>query len=167
MERRKAIQALGLGLGALVTLPTWAKSWNKEAFDKVSFENEVILAALVESIIPESDTPGAKAIGAHLYVERMVNDCYGSDIGKMFAGGLEKLEKRSLQKYDKPFAELDLEQRTVILTAMQNGNEMADKRFFSFTKNLTVRAYTTSEYYLTNIRNYVMAPGYFHGCVPV
>ncbi|AWW00371.1 gluconate 2-dehydrogenase subunit 3 family protein [Arcticibacterium luteifluviistationis] len=167
MERRKAIQTLGLGLGTLVALPAWAKSWNRESFEGVRFENEEILSALVECIIPESDTPGAKGTGAHLYLERMVNDCYGSDVKKMFLAGLEKLEKRSIQKHNKAFSELDLEKRTAVFAAMQNSSEMADKRFFSFVKNLSVRAYTHSEYYLTNFRNYVMAPGYYHGCVPV
>ncbi|WP_341225750.1 gluconate 2-dehydrogenase subunit 3 family protein [uncultured Arcticibacterium sp.] len=167
MERRKAIQTLGLGFSTLLALPSWVNSWSKASFAESNFENEVTLAALVECIIPESETPGAKAVGAHLYLERMVNGCYGTDVKKMFLAGLEKLEKRSSQKYNKAFSELDLEKRTAVLASMKNASEVSDKRFFSFVKNLTVRAYTHSEYYLTTYRNYVMAPGYFHGCVPV
>lgn len=166
MKRRKAIQSLGLGF-SILALPSWANAWSKASFEEVKFENEVTLSALVECIIPESETPGARSVGAHLYIERMVNDCYGTDVKKMYVAGLEKLDKLSSQKYNKAFSEIDLEKRTVVFARMENASEMVDKRFFSFAKNLTVRAYTNSEYYLTTYRNYVMAPGYFHGCVPV
>jgi hypothetical protein len=34
-------------------------------------------------------------------------------------------------------------------------------------KGYTLRGYATSEYYLTNIRDYKILPGKFKGCVPV
>ena len=34
-------------------------------------------------------------------------------------------------------------------------------------KNLAIRGYTNSEYYLVNIAKYTIAPGFYHGCVPV
>ena len=32
---------------------------------------------------------------------------------------------------------------------------------------MTLQAFTGSQYYLTKVRVYEMAPGRFHGCVPV
>ena len=50
---------------------------------------------------------------------------------------------------------------------MSVSTDTAQKDFFNFLKQLTVLAYTTSEYVLTNHYNYVMAPGHYYGCVNV
>jgi len=34
-------------------------------------------------------------------------------------------------------------------------------------RNETIRGYTTSEYVMVNYYHYVMAPGFYHGCVAV
>jgi hypothetical protein len=39
--------------------------------------------------------------------------------------------------------------------------------FAGMVKNLTIRGYTNSQYYLVNIAHFTMIPGFFKGCVPV
>jgi len=41
------------------------------------------------------------------------------------------------------------------------------KQFADFIKNLTIRGYTNSEYFMVNMLKFNMAPGYYHGCVPI
>ena len=167
MERRAAIKNVGLSIGSLLTIPAWANNWNKNDFKEESALDLSLLGALVECIIPESDSPGAKSIGAHLYINRMLSDCYNIDIQSMFSNGLMALGKDAESKFNSKFADLKLTDRINVFSFLETSSNKDEKRFFLFVKNLTIRAYTSSEYYLKNYRDYEMAPGYFHGCVPV
>ena len=77
MERRTVIKTISLSLGSLASLPTWAAGWSHRIFDETrSFDNEKLLAALVETFIPTTDTLGAKGLGVHQFVQKMIADCY-------------------------------------------------------------------------------------------
>ncbi len=43
---------------------------------EVNTDQEKLIAELSETIIPKTDTPGAKDVYAHLFVLKMVDDCY-------------------------------------------------------------------------------------------
>ena len=116
----------------------------------------------MDCIIPETNTPGAKSIGAHLYLEKVIKDCYSDQIQADVAQTLDNLNKESSAKYQKPFEQLDNLQAVGILK-----NNTSNKKTVEFLKNLTIRSYTSSEFYLTNHKNYQMAPAYFHGCVEI
>ncbi len=164
MKRRNALKSLGLAIGSTLALPAWASNWNKASFENYILESDEILAALVENIIPETDTPGAKSIGAHLYIERMIRDCYDKKEQDFFAENLKNLNNKANTTLGKDFHELSLERRSSLLSDMNSNDE---KAFMNMIKRLTIRAYTNSEYYLTTQRNYTMAPGFFHGCVNI
>ena len=73
MKRRTVLRNISLGFGSLVSLPTWAARWNQDLFDKSdSFNHEKLLAALVETFIPTTDTLGAKDLGVHQFVQKMI-----------------------------------------------------------------------------------------------
>ncbi len=61
MQRRTALKSLSVSLGGLVSMPAWATSWTPDSIgnDKsLSASDEAILAEIVETIIPETKTPG-------------------------------------------------------------------------------------------------------------
>ncbi|MCR9065561.1 MAG: gluconate 2-dehydrogenase subunit 3 family protein [Cytophagales bacterium] len=160
MKRREAVQRLGMSLGAMVALPSWAHSWSKEQFNGLEISNEELLGSIVETIIPETETPGAKTVGAHLYIARMVKDCYSSEVQNQFQAGLKSLEKLG-------FVSKSAGEREQLLQALENSSKEREKEFFAFLKNHTLRSYMSSEFYLNTYKNYNMAPGFYHGCVPV
>lgn len=162
MERRNVIKTIGMGLMGLGQLPAWANSWNQEDLQNFKFENKELFEKIVDCIIPETNTPGAKSIGANLYVERVIKDCYSEQIQSEVNQTLESLNKDSTTKYQKSFGKLNNLQAVDILK-----NNTSNKKTVEFFKNLTIRSYTSSEYYLTNHKNYQMAPAYFHGCVEI
>jgi hypothetical protein len=41
------------------------------------------------------------------------------------------------------------------------------KAFYTAVKRLTVQSFTTSKYFMMDVRKFEMAPGRYHGCVPV
>lgn len=169
MQRRTALKSLSVALGGLVSMPAWATSWTPDSIgnDKsLSASDEAILAEIVETIIPETKTPGAKSLKVHQFALRMINDCYGETAPKSLRQGLAKTDELAKQTHNKSFVECDAQQRKDTILQVSKADEPS-KKFVEMIKNLTIRGYTNSEYYMVNVQNYVMAPGFYHGCVPV
>ena len=170
MKRRSAIKNLTMALGGLVSLPAWASGWAPESVAHATAlhaADEAFLAEIVETIVPETTTPGAKSLKVHQFILRMVNDCYGEPAQAGLQQGLVKTDEVAKQLYNQSFVASDAKQRTEVLLHMSTSADAATKQFADMMKNMTIRGYMNSEYVMTNILGYVMAPGFYHGCVPV
>lgn len=175
MKRRSALKSMGLALGGLVSLPAWATNWTPESIGRTSTlsENqEVLLSEIVEAIIPETTiagkvSPGAKSLKVHQFAARMINDCYPVSAQATLQKGLAAINEASNKAYSKSFTALTPKERVAVLTTMSNASDATEKQFVTMIKNLTIQGYTSSEYYLNNVAKYNMAPGFYHGCVPV
>lgn len=162
------MKSLGVALGGLVALPAWANSWTPESVGPTHFSaiaDETLLAEIVETFIPETSTPGAKSLKVQQFVQRMIQDCYDEKAKATFQQGLTQTNTLAQQSYSKPFVQCDSQQRIELLKKMSD--ETSSKPFIGLVKNLTIRGYTNSEHYLVNIAKYNIAPGFYHGCVPV
>jgi hypothetical protein len=170
MKRRAALKGISMAVAGLVALPAWASGWNPASLGQVfavPLSEEVLLAELVETIIPETDTPGAKSLEVHRFVLRMIQDCYGEAAQNNLKQGLVAVDQVATGAFEKPFISLDATQRTAVLTHLQQSDDPVTKGFISLVKNLTIQGYLNSEYVLLNIMDYKMAPGFYHGCVPL
>ncbi|MGV3559984.1 gluconate 2-dehydrogenase subunit 3 family protein [Larkinella arboricola] len=170
MKRRTVLKNLIAATGSLVALPTWATGWTPETVGQatyVSLSEELMLAEVVETFIPETTTPGAKTLKVHQFVLRMINDCYDPSAQDLLKQGLIKTDELARQTYSKSFASCDTPQRTDLLRQMGSASDPTTKQFADLVKGLTIRGYTGSEYYMTNVQKYVMAPGFYHGCVDI
>ncbi|MFN4146287.1 MAG: gluconate 2-dehydrogenase subunit 3 family protein [Runella sp.] len=170
MKRRTALKNLSAALGGAIALPTWAKGWTPASVHTYTFASstqEALLAEIVETIIPETNTPGAKSLKVHQFALRMINDCYGEAAQKNLAQGLTATDELAQKNYQKPFAACDSTQRLAILQQMSQSSDATQKQFMTMIKNLTIQGYTNSEYFMVNVQKYNMAPGFYHGCVPV
>ncbi|CAN5557950.1 hypothetical protein BH09BAC4_BH09BAC4_26420 [soil metagenome] len=158
-------------VGGLISLPAWANSWTAETVrssGQILSRGQVdLLAEMVETIIPATDTPGAKALNVHQFVQKMVADCYAKPAQETFRTGLASLDGLAQKAFSKPFAEGDVAQRTALLTQLGQSTEPAQKNFYSLVKGLTIRGYMSSEYVMTNLTHYQFIPGHYYGCVPV
>ena len=168
MKRRTVLRNISLGFGSLVSLPTWAARWNQDLFDKSdSFNHEKLLAALVETFIPTTDTLGAKDLGVHQFVQKMITDCYDKQAQTDFEQILSTINPLSIKAFGKPFAEGDANQRIELLQSLAQSQEKNIQKFYHVLRGLTIQGYTQSEYYMTRFTDYEMAPARFHGCVPI
>ncbi|ARK12463.1 gluconate 2-dehydrogenase subunit 3 family protein [Fibrella sp. ES10-3-2-2] len=170
MQRRTALRGLAATLGGFIALPTWATNWTPDSLgfiSAVSVDEEALLGELVETLIPETTTPGAKSLKVHQFALRMINDCYGEQAQKTLQQGLALTETTAQQTYGKAFAEGDPTQRKDVLAKLTVSADPVGKSFVNLIKRLTIQGYTSSEYYLVNVQKFNMAPGYYHGCVPV
>jgi hypothetical protein len=155
-------------VGGLISLPAWANGWTADTVRSsnqlLSRSQDGLLAELVETIIPATDTPGAKALNVHQFVQKMVTDCYPVTAQGTLQNGLDSLAKTA---YGQSFAEGDTAQRTALLTQLSQSTDAGQKEFYSLVKGLTVWGYMSSEYVMTNLTHYQFIPGHYYGCVPV
>lgn len=170
MERRIALKQIALAAGGLLALPAWANAWTKTAVQSgeklLDPTQSRILAEMVDTLIPVSDTPGAKALGVPDFVQKMVADCYEAPVQQNLKTGLEAVEAITKAKFNQSFVTCDAAQRMEVLKQIETSPDTGTKDFYSLVKNLTIQGYTTSEYVMTKFLHYNPIPGHFYGCVP-
>lgn len=133
----------------------------------LSTSQEELLAELAETFIPATDTPGAKALEVHSFIQKMVTDCYEKDVQDTLKNGLDKVESLSKERFDKSFNALATAEREEVLSQLEQSTEEEQQSFYSLVKGLTIHGYMTSEYVMKNLIKYEMVPGRYLGCVPV
>ena len=171
MQRRSLVRNITLTIGASIILPSWANAWNKESFQNNYFKSshlqENLLAEIVETIIPKTNTPGAKELNVQQFIPKMVMDCYDKKAQVTYRNGFELVDKSATNTFSKSFMECDGKQRLEILNKMSKSENEDEKSFIQLVKGLTIKGYLSSEYVMTNLRIYEYAPARYHGCVPV
>jgi Gluconate 2-dehydrogenase subunit 3 len=172
-NRRVAIQQLLLIWAGVAFLPACLHNEQKVSIPlrdiRITPDEESMLAELAETILPKTDTPGAKDLAAHLFALKMVDDCYTKTNQEKYIQGMKDFESFVMKKTGKSFTENDISVRQFIVADLDLQKPAADGMtfFYQSTKKLTVQAYTTCEYFMTRIRGYKMIPGKFQGCVPL
>ncbi len=164
MERRIALKSLVTVAGSLMVLPA-CDLIHRGPLD-LSGKQEKLLAELVETIIPATDTLGGKDLQLPMLIQKIVADCYEPAVKESFVAGLDHLQQMAKEIYGKSFVACGATHRTQLLLQMEQSEEASQKDFYELVKELTILGYTTSEYVLTNFTDFSMAPGHFYGCVP-
>ena len=170
MKRRVALKSLAVVVAGVVFLPGCDMSSKSSVETVQSFlspEQDALLGGLVNTIIPATDTPGAKELGVPAYIKVMVADCHEPEVQKIFFKGFATVENLAGEKYGKAYAGLTPEQQKEVLFALEASGEKADQEFYELLKGLTIQGYMSSEYVMTNHTGFEMIPGRYHGCVPV
>jgi hypothetical protein len=136
---------------------------------RINDDQEKLLSALTETILPATGTPGAKELSSHLFVLMMVDDCFNKEEQEKFSNGLTRFDELVRKQTSQSFIKTSPEQRHELLTMLESKNDLSADlvSFYKTTKKLTMQSFTGSRYYLTKVRPYEMAPGRFHGCFPV
>ncbi|MGB8194401.1 MAG: gluconate 2-dehydrogenase subunit 3 family protein [Chitinophagaceae bacterium] len=130
MERREALQRVALLIGGTVlganAFLTGCSPADKYAEGATFSEKDIaFLDEVAETIIPTTDSPGAKAAKVGTFMTVMVKDCYEERDQKIFKEGMNKLNEASRKKFDKSFMEASAEQRHELLVGLDK--EMKDE----------------------------------------
>ncbi len=179
MTRRDAIMRVSAMLGgialvgqtALLALPTRSAAQTKNAL--FNSEEAELLDEIAETILPETETPGAKAAGVGPFMALMVSDAYYPDDQEVFKNGLATLDASSRESFGRSFVSATAEQRTSLLQAldveqfeyMQTKQSDAPAHFFRMMKELALLGYFTSEVGYTKAMRYIETPGRYDPCV--
>jgi hypothetical protein len=167
MNRREAVRSISIILGGVLsselTAALYGQVINTGAPVPVSPSQEALLAEAAETVIPATDTPGAKAAGVEKFIIRVLRDCYRPEAQLRFYEGLARLDAAGRSAHGKGFTELTPAQRHAVLLAATK----TDKAFFLLLKQLTVAGYFTSEIGATKALVYLPIPGKFQGETPL
>jgi hypothetical protein len=173
IDRRTAIRNFLMISAGVVFVPSCLQEKGKASIVlkniDVDANDEKLLAEVCETFIPKTDTPGAKDISAHLFVLKMLDDCTAKADQQKILKGLRGIDKMADKKFNTSFVKCTPEQRQELFKSIESKQGTSDDvdQFYKSVKKLTIQAYTTSKYYLTNVHIYELVPARFHGCVPV
>ena len=180
MNRRDAIKNASILLGGVLSASAISGVMSGcKADPKIDWapkfftaEEGSTLEAIVERIIPKTDTPGAKDAGVHTFIDQMMAEFFPEKDKTAFRDGLKKVEAEAKSAHGKSFAALTPEQQDEVLAkfdkeAYDPGRKKDDPpHFFKNMKELTVLGFCTSEVGATEFLKYDPVPGAYHGCIP-
>lgn len=163
MNRRQLFKSAVLGAGAAasasaqerihVHLETLAPAqaaamadpdWTPAVLDEHQNETVIVFSEL---IIPETDTPGAKAANVNRWVDLYLKDL-SEDNGHAFLMGLGWLDGYTHKLHGQPFVKLTEEQQVAILETLDSAEDEeleTGAELFEKMKELTVQGYYTTK----------------------
>ncbi len=177
MNRREALSRVAIIMGGTVIGSEAFLTGCKASTKTVSFSKDDIafLNEVAETILPATNTPGAKEAKVGEFMTVMVNDCYEEDNQIIFMEGMKALKfKDAKAKIGKSFMEASAEERHQFLVTLDaeakeyQKNKKAEEptHYFSMIKQLTLTGFFTSEVGATKVLRYVATPGRFDGSAP-
>ena len=178
LSRREALARLALVMGGAVVgsdlFLRGAAVTDKTLSANFNAADIHLLDEVGETIIPATDTPGAKAVGIGGFMAMMVAECYDDAHRAAFMAGLVKLNVASQQRFGAEFTAATPKERLILLneldaaqlqhTATKAAGEPA--HYFRMMKQLTLLGYFTSEIGATRTQRFVEVPGRYDGNVP-
>jgi hypothetical protein len=174
MNRREAVKATtALVGGVLVTtngfLVACARDSGGPQSKALSAADETLIEEIADTLLPTTpSSPGAKAAGAGAAINLLLTDCYETDAQKRVVRGLEDFRDACRDRCGGNFASLPQAQREKFLREVDSEAQRAgDKHYFGLLRELSLRAYFSSEIGMTKALRYVMVPGKWVGCVPL
>jgi gluconate 2-dehydrogenase gamma chain len=90
-----------------------------------------ILAAIVDRIFPETDTPGAVEIGVLNYIDIALKGDYAA-LAPLYRQGLRAVNRLAQSKLDKRFPDLNEEQKDAVLAEFETGSVRGFKKAAEF-----------------------------------
>ena len=188
ITRRDALSRVAILLGGAISAPTLAgaldaatrrawmtppRDWAPRTLDAGQLE---LVATMADHIVPQTDTPGARAAGVHRFVDTLLSDHYPTPERDRFVAGLADVDARARSGHGKTFVECTADQQVALLTELDeaafpavqiDSPRTSDTWFFRRMKELTLVGFYTSEAGATRELRHAPVPGRFEGCVPL
>lgn len=137
----------------------------------ISFFDEV-----AETILPKTNTPGAKDAEVGKFMASYSTDCYDELQRKTLKDGISKLNEASEKMNKVSFMETTTSQKQTLLTVTDaeakkyNEERNQSKKeqplhYFTLMKQLTLLGFFTSKPGVTQVLRYMPVPGKYEGCI--
>jgi len=173
MNRRDALKSVALLMGGTfigsTALLTGCAPESQLKDLNFTAEDLAFLDEIGETIIPTTDTPGAKATKIGEFIQMMVKDCYDADQQTTFITGLNTIRTDFKAEKSVEFMEGTPEDRLAFLNAMHQkyvaSGEEKKPEIIHMLRDLTVLGYFSSEIGATQALRYQETPGRFDPCV--
>ncbi|PZR27837.1 MAG: twin-arginine translocation pathway signal protein [Citrobacter freundii] len=175
MQRKKFIKRFLLLGGGAVAAVSGFKAYH--VFKSPDFglltEALPLISELADTIIPRTDTPGAKDAGVGAFIVLMVKDCCPTATQNRFIDGVKDLAIYTQMGYGRPFDKCSIAERTAVLkhfekksvffkgTAAKVEHKLLGDPFFTTLKKYTVLGYCSSKAGATQALAYQAVPGHY------
>ncbi len=199
MNRRTVIKNLALVIGGAVLLPSCVHSDGNTYVQlkhlNMDADQQKLIADIAETIIPKTNTPGAKDLNLPAFVLKMLDDCYKKKDQQTFMTGMGKFNDMVKKMYNSSFGDLNVKEREAVLTTIEKSNkpfgnpqksikpvgdaqkslDVPKKKpdvpplnfFYWAIKQQTIFGYTNSQYFMTKRIVYELVPGRYNAHFPV
>lgn len=182
MNRRTLIKNL-LAIGSLsiagVSFYEWYRLKHPSDF-RVIDANKILIAELAETIIPKTDTPGAKDSKVDEYIVYAVKNNLSDIERNVFIDGLNNIQSFCKNKFSKSYDKCSEIDKITALKSVDDNfifknfsitkkirNKFISRSFLDILKDLTVIGYCTSELGATKGLVYDHIPVYYLPCIPL
>jgi glucoside 3-dehydrogenase (cytochrome c) hitch-hiker subunit len=171
MNRREAVKTTGVLLGGvLITSAGLLTSCSSDARTHggarvLNANDETLMEEIADTLLPNTVTsPGAKAAGVGQIINLLLTDCYDADAQLRVVNGLKEF-RETVGDHFASMSQVNREDwlRRIDTEAKARGNE----HYFTLMRELSLRAYFSSEIGMTKALRYVLVPGRWVGCVPL
>ena len=143
-------------------------------------QNDTV-TTIAEIIIPQTNTPGAKAARVNEFIDLMVTEWYDEEEKTTFLAGLADVDARTRDLYGKDFIQCAEKQQVELLQALDDEvaaarseldvrrwrNRPPERNFFFMIKQLTLVGYYTSQVGFEQQLHGEMIPSRHASCVPL
>ena len=181
MKRREALKNVSLFVSGTLAIPTGSillnscsnpskeLEWNPKYLNN---EEAFFLSELANTIIPNTEFPGALAVGVPLEIETYVFNVLEEKNISKFKDGLKKLNdflNNNSSKSSKSFFESNLLEKTEMLNLIQKNENSEIRVIYMSLKSSVVTSYFNSEIGATKVLKYngpSVFLGSYKGCVP-
>ena len=151
----------------------------------LTLHQNAVVVAMIDLVIPATDTPGAKAARVNEFMDVILTDWATADERERFLAGLDDVDTQANALFGKDFLDASVVQQTALLQALDDSVDWAQAlprepvdssrrsfdqlrgEFFCSFKLMTIHGYYTSEIGQTQELKREIIPGAFHGCAPV
>ena len=181
MNRRDALKYTGVAFGYAATAGSLAAfmqscqaevnsdDWSPKTFSKEQVE---MIAEFAETLLPATDTPGAKDVLVHRYLDEYYTGYYKPENKTKELEIFATLETHLNEAGAKPFVKVTPEERLKVLTELNNAAIKAENpspvmKAYLNMKGKVISTYFTSEKIGTEVLAYQPIPGPYKGCIPL
>jgi hypothetical protein len=174
MNRREAVKAATAMIGGvLITsngfLIACARDSTRPAGKVLTLDDQSLIEEIADTLLPTTpSSPGAKAAGAGAAINLLLSDCYEPEAQKRVVNGLNEFRRMCRKRCGDNFASLSQREREQVLREIDaEATKAGPAHYFGLVRELSLRAYFSSEIGMTKALRYVMVPGKWIGCVPL
>jgi len=190
MTRRQLLRQIAVLLGGTISHPVFAAALDdarpiSSAEDwlprTLTFNQDRLVTAIAELILPATDTPGATDAQVNRFIDQLLADWFDDDGRERFLTGLADLEKGSRGQFGRTFLELSVSEQISLLEPLDvaavearieaakdvGSFEAENLPFFAMMKEMTLVGYYTSKVGMLEELGYEGFSGSFDACVPV
>ena len=181
MKRREAFKNISLFLSGTLVLPTSSIFLNScSSPDKeldwipkyLNNDEAFLLNELSNTIIPNSEFPGALVVGVPSEIESYIFNVLEEKNINEFRDGLKDLDNylnNNISKSSKSYYDSSLLEKTNILNTIQKNKDSEIRKAYMSIKYLVVTSYFRSEVGATQVLKYngpSIVLGEYKGCIP-